>query len=236
MTYTLSELHTDAASGLSWRTRLPMPAKAARCVILLHGVGSNETHLLDLSTGMEADTLVIFARGPLQLGVNQHAWFRVAFTPDGPRIVAEEAERSRLQLIRFTESMQALHGLAASATVMAGFSQGGIMSASLALSAPQRVAGFAILSGRILPELAPHLADRQQLAALQAFIGHGEHDSTLPVSWALRSDQWLSELGVPHQLRLYPVDHSISPAMRADFLDWLRASCRPVAPLGQHPA
>lgn len=224
--FTLSDLQTDASSGLSYRARLPMPAQATRCVILLHGVGSNETHLLELSAGIDADTLVIFARGPLQLGLGQHAWFRVAFTASGPRIVAEEAERSRALLIRFVQQMQASHAIAASATVIAGFSQGGIMSASVALSAPQGVAGFAILSGRILPELAPHIAEPAQLARLSAFVGHGEHDATLPVSWARRSHEWLTDLGVPHRLRLYPIDHRIDPAMQADFLDWLNDTWR----------
>jgi phospholipase/carboxylesterase len=106
-------------------------------------------------------------------------------------------------------------------TVIAGFSQGGILSASVALSAPELVQGFGLLSGRILPELKPHIADPLQRAHLQAFIGHGELDTTLPVSWAQRSDQWLSELGVAHLTRLYPVGHGISPAMKTDFLRWL---------------
>lgn len=46
-TFTLGALQTDAALGLSYRVRLPQPT---RCLILLHGVGSNETHRLDLAT------------------------------------------------------------------------------------------------------------------------------------------------------------------------------------------
>lgn len=79
-------------------------------------------------------------------------------------------------------------------TMIAGFSQGGIMSASVALSAPEHVAGFAVLSGRI----------------------------KLPVMWAQRSDQWLDKLGVTHVTRLYPIDHEISAAMKANFLAWVR--------------
>lgn len=202
-----------------------MPVKPSRCVVLLHGVGGNETHLLELSAGMDAETLVLFPRGPLRLGADQYAWFRVAFTPNGPSIVAEEAEQSRVLLIRFMRQIQDIHAVGAKRSVMAGFSQGGIMSASVALTAPECVAGFGILSGRILPELAPHLADRQQLASLQAFIGHGEHDGTLPVAWAHRSDQWLNELGVAHQLRLYPVGHAIDQTMRTDFVDWFHRAC-----------
>jgi len=105
--------------------------------------------------------------------------------------------------------------------VIAGFSQGGILSASVALSAPTWVAGFGLLSGRILPELEPHLASPDQLTHLQAFISHGEQDATLPVAWAQRSDQLLSTLGVKHALHLYPIGHGISPAVHADFLGWL---------------
>jgi len=45
-------------------------------------------------------TLVVFVQGPLVLGAGQFAWFRVAFTPQGPSIVPEEAESSRKALIQ----------------------------------------------------------------------------------------------------------------------------------------
>ena len=92
----------------------------------------------------------------------------------------------------------------------------------MALSSPEHVAAFGVLSGRILPELQPHLADKQKLATLRAFIGHGEYDSKLPVVWAQRSDQFLTELEVEHLARLYPIDHRISPSMQAEFWEWLQ--------------
>lgn len=217
----MGELQTDAALGLSYRIRQPVPLNPTKCVVLLHGVGGNETNLVEFASAIDPDTLVIFPRGPLQLGAQQFAWFQVRFTAAGPSIVAEEAERSREALIHFVAKLQLRHGIAAQNTVMAGFSQGGIMSAGVALTAPESVAGFAVLSGRILPELEPRLASQQRLAHLKGFIGHGELDSKLPVQWAHRSDQWLSELGVDHWLRLYPIDHGISAGMQADFLEWL---------------
>lgn len=219
----IGDLQTDAALGLSYRVRQPVPLHPTKCVVLLHGVGGNETNLIDIAAGLDPDTLVVFPRGPLQLGAQQFAWFRVMFTAAGPSIVAEEAERSREALIHFVAQLQQRHGIAAQDTVIAGFSQGGIMSASVALTAPERVAGFAVLSGRILPELAPRLASKERLAKLKGFIGHGEHDSKLPVDWAYRSEKWLGELGVDHWLRLYPIDHGISAEMQADFLGWIKA-------------
>lgn len=218
---TLSSLQQSADFALAFRIRQPQPAQPKALLVLLHGVGGSESNLGDLAAGIDPDTLVLLPRGPLTLGPGQFAWFRVAFTASGPRIEAQEAEQSRLALIRFVAQLQAAHGIAPQQTVIAGFSQGGILSASVALTAPESVAGFGILSGRILPELEPHLAEPARLTALRAFIGHGEFDSKLPVLWAQRSDALLSQLGVTHSSRRYPIDHGISAAMQADFLEWL---------------
>lgn len=207
---------------LDFLARQPQPTNPQALLLLLHGVGGNETHLADVAAAVDPATLVIMPRGPLTLGAGQYAWFRVNFTGAGPVIVESEAEQSRLILIRFVEQLQKAYGITPQKTVIAGFSQGGIVSASVALSAPNRVAGFAVLSGRILPELKPHIADKAQLKNLRAFIGHGEHDSKLPVVWAERSEQLLKDLGVAHVTRRYPIDHTISAGMQADFLSWLR--------------
>lgn len=218
---TLSPLIADAGHALAFRLREPAPVAPTSLLVLLHGVGGNETNLANLAAGVAADTLVVLARGPLQLGAGQFAWFRVAFTAAGPQIVADEAEASRQVLIRFIGQMQAAHGIAPQRSVVAGFSQGGILSASVALSAPESVGGFAVLSGRILPELEPHIAARERLASLHGLILHGRDDSKLPVTWAERADRWLDDLGVAHATSLYPGDHGLSAAMVEDFHAWL---------------
>jgi phospholipase/carboxylesterase len=221
--FTLNALQTDADSGLAYRVRLPLPQNPAKLLVLLHGVGGNETNLLGLAQGVAPDTVVVFPRGPLDLGPQQCAWFRVSFTASGPSIVPQEAEQSRGQLIALLAHLQSTYGVGAQSTVIAGFSQGGILSASVGLSAPHSVAGFGLLSGRILPELEPHLAEPARLATLKAFVGHGTHDTKLPVQWAQRADALLTQLGVEHTLRLYPMDHGISADMHADFVQWLSA-------------
>lgn len=216
----ISELRTELS--LEFRSQSPKTAMPARrLLVLLHGVGGNETNLAALGSTLK-DTQVILARGPLTLGPDQHAWFQVSFGPQGPRPDLAVAEQSRQRLASFLSELQSEYAVSPQQTVVAGFSQGGIMSASLGLTRPELIAGFGILAGRILPEIAPQVAGRAALNRLQAFIGHGRDDTKLSVDWAQRADAWLTELGVPHETQLYPGDHGVSPAMQHDFLAWFR--------------
>jgi phospholipase/carboxylesterase len=158
----------------------------------------------------------------LPFGPASFGWFEVSFGPRGPSINPEQAEASRGRLAAFVTSLQREWGLGRDRTVVAGFSQGGIMSASLGLSRPDLVAGFGLLSGRILPEIRPIIAAAPGLEGLAAFVAHGTLDSTLPPTWADRSDAWLRELGVPTESRRYPAGHELTPDMGRDFHSWLQ--------------
>lgn len=214
-------MELQTGRSLSYRMAAA-PAAPRRLLILCHGVGGNEGNLAALAARLPADTAAVLVRAPLALDPDQFAWFPVAFGPQGPRPDLAAAEASRQRLAQFVSEMQAVYDVGPDGTVVAGFSQGGIISASVALTRPELVAGFGLLAGRILPELEPQLADREALGRIQAFIGHGRHDTKLPVDWAHRADAWLTELGVPHETRLYAGDHGIPPPMQDDFLEWFR--------------
>lgn len=220
----LSPLQLDAASGLSWRQlERPVAAPPQALLVLLHGVGGNELQLAALAQQQDARIRVVLVRGPLAFGPSQFGWFQVNFGPQGPTIDPEQAEDSRVRLLRLLASLQAETGVAPARTVVAGFSQGGIMSAGLALTDPARLGGFGLLSGRILPEIAPRVAAPAELQHTAGFVAHGEYDDKLPVDWAHKADAWLTKLGVAHQTRLYPAGHELTPQMAADFRAWLTA-------------
>lgn len=216
--FTLPPLIDDLS--LSYRLR-PAEGPAQGLVVLLHGVGSNEASMAGLAAVLPPSLAVALVRSPIALGPSAFCAFQVSFTANGPVIDAEAAEVSRGKLAVFIADLRARLRISAERTVVAGFSQGGIMSASLALTRPDSVAGFAILSGRILPEIAPLLAPAAELARLQALVTHGSFDNTLPVAWAERSDQWLGELGVQFDSRRYPAGHEITVDMARDFLSWV---------------
>ena len=206
--------------ALAFRLLEPAPEQPRRLLLLLHGVGGQETDLAKIGERVDGDTLVVLPRAPRSVGGGMFGWFRVDFTDDGPQIVPEEADESRNKLLEFIGQLQARHDVTADHTVVAGFSQGGILSASAALSAPRAVAGFALLCGRILPEIEPALGPSDALTALHALVVHGRQDDKLPVAWAERADAWLRDLGVPHVLRLHDAGHELTTAMQQDFLAW----------------
>jgi phospholipase/carboxylesterase len=215
----MDTLHGDGASGLSYRVR-PAAGRPAGRLFLLHGVGGNETNLAAIAQDLDPRIELVFVRGPITLGSGQYAWFQVRFGPQGTVINPEQAEDSRTRLLALVRSLGLADADKPVAALMAGFSQGGIMSASAALSAPDDVSRFAILSGRILPELEPRLASPEKLASLRALVVHGRYDDKLPVALAAQSDALLTRLGVPHDTRLYPVGHALNADIVNDFSRW----------------
>ncbi|WP_437882048.1 alpha/beta hydrolase [Pseudomonas sp. LRF_L74] len=214
-----SDLQREPASGLRFRRREDVRAPRAR-LLLLHGVGGNESNLAALADYLPGDVEVLLLQAPLPIGVQAYAWFQVSFTASGPRIDAGQAESSRERLLAFISAQATLP------TVIAGFSQGGIMSASVGLSAPELVTGFGLLSGRILPELEPRIAASEALRGLSAFVAHGRHDDKLPLFWAERATQRLQSLQVSHQTRLYDMGHELIHEEIQDFADWLKQPLR----------
>jgi len=209
-----SEPAREPESGIFFRKACASASRKGR-LLLLHGVGSNEANLASLAASLPEDIEILLLRGPLQLGPQGFAWYQVNFTSDGPSFNQQQAESSRQLLIKFIEALPPLP------TVIAGFSQGGIMSSSVGVTQPELVAGFALLSGRMLREIEPLIAASERLKTVSAFIAHGQQDNVLPVDWAHEADAWLSRIGVEHQTHLYDMAHEIVPQELADFSKWL---------------
>jgi phospholipase/carboxylesterase len=218
----LQDVVTEPVSGLVHRVRPAQDgAKKAPCLLLLHGVGSNEAGFIELARQMDPRLVVILLRGPLVLAPGRFAWFQVSFTPSGPAINPAQAEASRLKLLDFIGQLPAAYDVDPQRIWIAGFSQGGIMSASVGLTAPTSVAGIGVLSGRILPEILPQVEHSPALAELQAFVSHGVHDQTLGIHFAHHAREVLSGLGVPLEYHEYAADHGLDRDMVADFQRWL---------------
>ncbi len=132
-----------------------------------------------------------------------------------------QAEESRQILLRFIDELVAAYGVDPARVYLMGFSQGAIMSASVALTRPDLVAGAVLLSGRILPEIRPLIAKAEQLQGLPFLVMHGTADNVLPVHHGRATHHLLSALPVQLDYREYPMGHEIMARSLADAAAWL---------------
>lgn len=215
----------DTVQGESYaytfRTLEPRPDPPTAMLVLLHGVGGDEEQLAALGARAPEGMLVVLPRGQRSISGDRLGWYREGLSEDGPQVVQAEADEAVVKLVDFIQTLQKRFDVPATGTVVAGFSQGGCVGAAAALVAPQAVARFALLCGRLLPEIEPDVAPPQAMSHLSALIVHGRGDEVLPVDWAERAADRLARLGIAHEVRLHDAGHELTPAMEDDFIDWL---------------
>ena len=190
-------------------------------LLLLHGIGSNEHDLYGLAPFLDERFLIISVRAPNTLGPGSYAWFEADFTPQGPVINPIQAEASRKTLIAFLNEAVTSYGADPKGVYLMGFSQGAIMSASVALTQPELVAGAVLMSGRILPEIQPLIASSEELTGLPFLVVHGTADMVLPISHGRASRDLLSTLPVDLTYHEYPMGHEVSQESLSDVTTWL---------------
>src|SRR5437667_2043662 len=192
-------------------------------LLLLHGIGSNEHDLYGLAPFLDERFLIISVRAPYTLGPGSYAWFEADFTPQGPVINPEQAEASRKTLITFLNGAVTAYGADPKQVYLMGFSQGAIMSASVALTKPGLVAGVVLMSGRILPEIQPLIAPREDLEGLPFLVVHGTVDLVLPITYGRASRELLSSLPVELTYHEYPMGLEVNQESLNDVTTWLSA-------------
>lgn len=220
--------HDLSATLESPHIPLPYRFRAARAgdmrrplLVLLHGVGGDESSLAPLIERLPADLHVALPRGPLAGPQGGYAWYTVQVTEAGPRAHALEAEAARVQVLHFIDALRQAHAFDPRQVYVAGFSQGAVISASVGLTRPDKVAAIGILCGRILSQVKWQLAPDDQLSHLQAFLAHGGADGVISSDYAVDAMHTMAEHRVQLLYRDYPGGHEISHQMADDFAQWV---------------
>jgi len=191
-------------------------------IILMHGVGSNEQDLFSFAPQLPDSFLVISLRAPITLSKDSYAWYHLTFE-NGKRIGNPiEAEASRLMIIQFINQLKTKHAFNDKRVYLCGFSQGSIMAYSVGLTVPEKIKGIAVLSGRLLEEVKPQIVAKEKLKNLKVFVSHGTNDGVIMINEARDAVAYLKILGITPTYKEYPEAHTISLAMLADMLQWLK--------------
>jgi phospholipase/carboxylesterase len=192
-------------------------------LFLLHGFGSNEEDLFSFAPELPADLFVISLRAPYELPPYGHAWYAINFeAPRGKWNDVGQAVKSRDLLLETIDEAIEKYGLDPDRISLLGFSQGSILSYSLALSYPERIKSVVALSGYVDQEMLPPDLRDKDLSRLQIYASHGQVDMVIPVSWAQQAADFIDSLGIDHRYKEFPVGHGVSPENLADFKAWLK--------------
>ena len=215
------------AASLSLTHLLQQPRQPADgpppLLILLHGYGSNERDLVGLAPYLDRRFQIVSARAPHFLVPDGYAWFELGWTATDITINFQQAEQSRVLLTNFMAEALAAYGGDPAQVYLLGFSQGAIMSASVALTAPELIAGTVLMSGRIPEELRPLIAPAERLAGKPFLVVHGAADTVLPIQNGRASRAILAGLPVALTYQEYAMAHEISAQCLADVAAWLTA-------------
>ncbi len=189
-------------------------------IILLHGTGSNEKDLFNLSEKLPQDALIISARAPITLAQNSYTWYHIDFKTGAPSINNGEAEASRKLILQFIDQVIKKYNADPHHVYLMGFSQGAIMSYSIALTKPEKVRGILALSGRILDESKKMTVGRDKFKNLSVFIAHGTNDKVLPITYAKDAIAYIKKQKIKNAYHEYPMQHEISIAELNDIQAW----------------
>lgn len=208
---------------LSYLCRLPRaPTHRPPLLVMLHGVGGNESGFERFVPTLDPRLLVLSARAPFANAPGAYRWFDVAFTPQGIDIDADEAERSRVAVIQFINDAVMGFGADPRRVYLLGFSQGATLAYGIGLTAPARLRGIVGIGGRVLPEIAPIAAPAEALRHLTMLIQHGVNDPVMPLARGHATRDLFVTLGVMLGYREYDAAHEITGQMVTDACDFLR--------------
>jgi phospholipase/carboxylesterase len=193
-------------------------------ILTLHGRGANAFDLLALAPHLcNGKFLMICPQGPLETpigpGESGYAWYPMSMGGP-PDVDAILSSRKKLQL--FLDECLASYPIDGKKCAVLGFSQGGVMAYSLALSDPERFAALAVLSSWLPKELFPLLSIKETVQSLPTLVQHGTQDPLIEVQRARDSVEKLRALRVPLTYREYDMGHEITPRSLSDLSAWLQ--------------
>ena len=198
-------------------------------VIWLHGLGADGNDFAPIVPELVRKhwpaIRFVFPHAPVRAvtingGARMRAWYDIVGMDLGSRAdtagVAESIAQVQALIDRETE-----RGIAPERIVLAGFSQGGAITLSYGLRAPQPLAGLVALS-TYLPD-PDNAANRLQAGAQvqPVFFAHGSADPVVPMALGEQSMAAMRQLGFSVQSHRYPMAHQVCAEEIRDLGDWL---------------
>jgi phospholipase/carboxylesterase len=188
---------------------------------MLHGYGSNEKDLIQLTPALPPEFRYISPRAPRELDLGMFGWFPIEFTQNGINVDYAAADQALQQLLGFVRELIQQYQPAGNRVFLMGFSQGTVMSYLTAFHAPELLHGVIALSGQLPEKTLPTTSAVPSLRQLPFLVMHGIYDDILPIAKGRAAHEWLEQHVEDLTYREYPVAHQISDSGITLIRSWL---------------
>ncbi len=203
--------------------------KATSCVIWLHGLGDSGAGFAPvvpmLGLPQNHSVRFIFPHAPEQPvtingGAVMRSWYDIKSMSLLERADIDGVKESELKVKRLIES-QMDAGIQSENIVLAGFSQGGVLSLFTGLRLPHKLAGIMALScylpaGDKLPVSISEI--NKDTPILQH---HGEQDPVVPLDAGEMANIALISAGYSVEWKSFQMPHSVLPQQLTEIGHWL---------------
>lgn len=194
----------------------------APLLIMCHGYGSDENDLFSFASELPKELFIISLRAPYPMQPFGNAWYAINFDANQNKWSDDEqAIKSRDKIAGFIDYACNKYPVNQDNVTLLGFSQGTILSYSVALTYPHKVKNVIALSGYINPNILPEDLNSKDYAKLQFYCSHGSVDQVIPVEWARNTPEFLKALKIEFTYSEFPVGHGVAPQNFYEFKKWL---------------
>ena len=199
-------------------------------VIWMHGLGADGSDFVpvipELGLQTEIGIRFIFPNAPempvtCNGGYVMPAWYDIISLDSTSRVVDEAGILHTREQIRQLILRENQRGIPTSRIVLAGFSQGGAIAYTTALTHPERLAGIIALSTYIPSQALIESELSPANAGLPIFAAHGTEDDVVAPELGIRARDYLIGKGYPVSWREYPMPHSLCIEEVLDIGEWL---------------
>lgn len=202
---------------LETKVILNKPAeKPQGAVIWLHGLGADYNDFVPIVPELRLPVSLkfVFPNAPvipvtINNGFQMRAWYDILDMGDLHREVDERGILVSINQINQLIEELIAEGFSYEQIVIAGFSQGGVISYYSGLNCAHKLAGMLILSS-YLPDISLlDLAQVKNKAGLPILICHGNQDPVVSMAYAKKATEHLQQLGLNYEWHEYPMQHSV---------------------------
>jgi phospholipase/carboxylesterase len=200
-------------------------------VIWMHGLGADGSDFEPVVPHLGLDNApairFVFPNAPAipvtcNGGYVMPAWYDIITLDSTTRTVDEAGILRSREAIRRLIERENQRGVPCECIFLAGFSQGGAIAYSTALTHAERLAGVIALSTYIpTPELLEREANAAN-AGLPIFAAHGTQDDVVGLPLGTRARDLVQGRGHPLEWHDYPMPHSVCIEEIIDIGAWLR--------------